>query len=197
MNILSLENVNKTFGGIKAISNVDLEINQGSIVGLVGPNGSGKTTLFNIITGIYPVDKGKIRFFDQQIQNLPTHKIINQGISRTFQNIRLFTDMSVLENVLVGYHRKINVCFFSIIVNGLAAKKSEKAAVEKSFELLEFIGLVNEANNLAGDLSYGQQRRLEIARALASDPKLLLLDEPSAGMNTQEAVDLNRILPRS
>jgi len=188
--LLSLRNLSKTFGGLVAVTGVSFEVEENSIVGLIGPNGAGKTTVFNIITGNYKPDGGEVFFDRNDITGLPTHEIVNLGIARTFQNIRLFQDMSVLENVLAGRHCRMASGLFSSIFKPPSQRREEKMAVERAMRELAFVGLDAQFSNLAGNLSYGNQRLLEIARALASDPRFLILDEPAGGMNDQETAAL-------
>ncbi|WP_127360840.1 ABC transporter ATP-binding protein [Actinacidiphila soli] len=183
--ILQATGVIMRFGGLTAVRNVDLTVNSGEIVGLIGPNGAGKTTFFNCLTGLYVPTEGTVAYKGTVLPPKP-HLVTNAGIARTFQNIRLFSNMTVLENVLVGRHTRTKEGLFAALVRGPRYHKAEAASRERAMELLEFIGLENKADHLARNLPYGEQRKLEIARALASEPGLLLLDEPTAGMNPQE-----------
>ena len=187
MTLLKADDICMYFGGVKAVCHVDVEIKRGQILGIIGPNGSGKTTFFNVLTGIYQPTAGQFLFDGQDISGWPPHRITQVGIARTFQNIRLFGNMSVLENVLVGEHSKLNATLWGVVFRTSAEKQDEIAAREKAEELLSFVGLIDRAGDFAVNLAYGEQRRLELARALASQPKLLLLDEPTAGMNPSEA----------
>jgi branched-chain amino acid transport system ATP-binding protein len=184
--LLQIKALHKEFGGLVALSNLDLEINQGEIFSLIGPNGAGKTTVFNMVSGLYAPTSGEIRLGDAPISGRRPHTIAGMGISRTFQNIRLFAKMSVLDNVLVGGHLRFNAPYWSSILRTRGERVEEKKAVERARETLAFVGLKRRHDDLAQNLAYGMQRRLEIARALASEPKLLLLDEPAAGTNPQE-----------
>jgi branched-chain amino acid transport system ATP-binding protein len=184
--MLSLQGVSKTFGGLTAVNDVSFEVAEGSIVGLIGPNGAGKTTTFNLITGNYRPDRGEIRFLGKAISGLPTHLIVALGIARTFQTIRLFQSLSVLENVLAGCHCRLRAGLFAGMLRTPAERREEREAVELALEELAFVGLAGQAANRAGSLSYGNQRLLEVARALATRPRLLILDEPAGGMNGQE-----------
>ncbi|MFJ8768553.1 ABC transporter ATP-binding protein [Streptomyces clavifer] len=183
--VLDAGGVTMRFGGLTAVRDVDLKVNAGEIVGLIGPNGAGKTTFFNCLTGLYVPTEGTVRYKGTVLPPKP-HLVTQAGIARTFQNIRLFANMTVLENVLVGRHTRTKEGLWSALVRGPGFKKAEAASHARSMELLEFIGLQDKADHLARNLPYGDQRKLEIARALASDPGLLLLDEPTAGMNPQE-----------
>lgn len=173
------------FGGLTAVRSVDFTVNAGEIVGLIGPNGAGKTTFFNCLTGLYVPTEGTVSYQGTVLPPKP-HLVTKAGIARTFQNIRLFANMTVLENVLVGRHTRTKEGLWSALLRGPGFKKAEKASEERAMELLEFIGLAHKRDHLARNLPYGEQRKLEIARALASEPGLLLLDEPTAGMNPQE-----------
>lgn len=188
--VLKIKNISKNFGGISALTDVSFSINQGEIFGLIGPNGAGKTTLFNVITNMFPPTSGEISFFDEKITGIKPHKITDKGICRTFQNIRLFSQMNALENVLVGGHSRTKSGVFSGVFRTKSQRTEEEKLRETAKELLEMVGLSTYADVTAENLAYGQQRRLEIARALASDPKLLLLDEPAAGMNETETDEL-------
>ena len=190
MSLLSLENITKTFGGLVAVDAVSFDVTEGSIFGLIGPNGAGKTTVFNLITGNYKVDTGQIRFNGEVITGKLTHKIVEKGIARTFQTIRLFSNMSVLENVLAGYHCRIRSGPVAAMLRLPKQRAEERRALGKSLAELNFVGLGHESENLASNLSYGNQRLLEIARALASNPRLIILDEPAGGMNEQETAAL-------
>ncbi|HYY26247.1 MAG TPA: ABC transporter ATP-binding protein [Candidatus Udaeobacter sp.] len=190
MALLELRDVSKRFGGLQALARVNLQVEAGMIASLIGPNGAGKTTLFNTLTGIYRPDSGEIRFQNQPLIGLKPEKITRAGITRTFQNIRLFSHMSVLENVLVGMHWRMHTSLFDILLGTRHFHAREQAAADKARELIELAGLGGREDEWAHRLSYGEQRRLEIARALAAEPKLLLLDEPTAGMNTSEAYSL-------
>ncbi|MEU8676594.1 ABC transporter ATP-binding protein [Streptomyces sp. NPDC048560] len=183
--VLDASGVTMRFGGLTAVRSVDLTVSAGEIVGLIGPNGAGKTTFFNCLTGLYVPTEGKVSYKGTVLPPKP-HLVTQAGIARTFQNIRLFANMSVLENVLVGRHTRTKEGLWSALVRGPGFKRAEAASHARAMELLEFIGLQDKADNLARNLPYGDQRKLEIARALASDPGLLLLDEPTAGMNPQE-----------
>ena len=189
--MLKLENLTIKFGGLIAVNDVSLEIAKGSIFGLIGPNGAGKTTLFNLISGVYKPTSGNIIFQGKQIGGMPPYKVNELGIARTYQNINLFKKMTVLENVMVGCHTRSKEGIFGALLRTGRQKEEEKAIVKKSMEILEFMGLKDKADFLASNLSYGEQRRLEISRALASDPQLILLDEPAAGMNANEKLELN------
>ena len=187
---LVLRHVSKRFGGLLAVDNLDLEVPEGRILSLIGPNGAGKTTVFNMITGVYPPTEGTIAYQGKKLNNLRSHRIISQGIARTFQNIRLFKSMTVLENVQVGMHCRTRSGAFRALFQSSFAILEEKEIVEKALEILEFFGLVDYRNEYASNLPYGDQRRLEIARAVATRPKTLLLDEPAAGMNPSETAEL-------
>lgn len=183
--VLDASGVTMRFGGLTAVKGVDLTVNSGEIVGLIGPNGAGKTTFFNCLTGLYIPTEGKVSYKGTVLPPKP-HLVTKAGIARTFQNIRLFSNMTVLENVLVGRHTRTKEGLWSALLRLPGYHKAEDASRERAMELLEFIGLQDKADHLARNLPYGDQRKLEIARALASDPGLLLLDEPTAGMNPQE-----------
>lgn len=189
-----MQNVVKRFGGLTAVSNMSFQVEKGEIFGVIGPNGAGKTTIFNLITGVYPVSEGNILFDGQSISGKKPYQIINGGIARTFQNIRLFTGMTVLENILVGQHDHLKAGFFASILHTGAQKKEEKEARKEAMELLRFVGLEQDADRPATELPYGKQRKLEIARALAAHPKLILLDEPAAGMNDSETAALTELI---
>jgi branched-chain amino acid transport system ATP-binding protein len=184
--LLIAQQVRKEFGGLVAVNDVDFTIPRGGIVGLIGPNGAGKTTFFNMLTGVYKPTEGVIVFDEHDITGEPPHKITKLGVGRTFQNIRLFEYMTSLENVLVGMHHRLKGGIIGSIFGLPRVRHEERDADEKARELLHFCGLKNREDTLARNLPYGDQRRLEVARALATDPKLLLLDEPTAGMNPQE-----------
>ncbi|MCZ4121218.1 ABC transporter ATP-binding protein [Streptomyces sp. H39-S7] len=183
--LLHASGVTMRFGGLTAVRSVDLTVNTGEIVGLIGPNGAGKTTFFNCLTGLYVPTEGTVSYQGKVLPPKP-HLVTQAGIARTFQNIRLFANMTVLENVLVGRHTRTKEGLFSALLRGPGFKRAEAASRDRAMELLAFIGLEAKAEHLARNLPYGDQRKLEIARALASDPGLLLLDEPTAGMNPQE-----------
>jgi branched-chain amino acid transport system ATP-binding protein len=188
--LLSAQGITMRFGGLVAVNNVDFTIPRGGIVSLIGPNGAGKTTFFNTITGLYKPTSGRMIFDGKDITGTPPSSITALGIARTFQNIRLFANMTALENVLVGQHCRLRSGLLGIVVRTPAVRQEEAEAREKAVRLLKFVRLTGAADDLAKNLPYGDQRRLEIARALASNPKLLLLDEPTAGMNPQETVSL-------
>lgn len=188
--LLKLENVGIQFGGLKAVSGVNMELFKGEMVGLIGPNGAGKTTIFNQLTGVYIPTEGIITFDGNKINGLPPYKITRKGISRTFQNIRLFGDMTVLDNVKVAYHSQSKHSIISSILRLPSHFKGEQEIEEKAISFLKIFNLDSYKDEMAKNLPYGQQRRLEIARALAASPKLLLLDEPAAGMNPQETKQL-------
>ncbi|MFF3318887.1 ABC transporter ATP-binding protein [Streptomyces sp. NPDC003035] len=183
--VLDASGVTMRFGGLTAVRGVNLTVREGEIVGLIGPNGAGKTTFFNCLTGLYVPTEGQVSYKGTVLPPKP-HLVTKAGIARTFQNIRLFSNMTVLENVLVGRHTRTKEGLWSALLRGPGFKKAEVASRERAMELLEFVGLANKAEHLARNLPYGEQRKLEIARALASDPGLLLLDEPTAGMNQNE-----------
>lgn len=188
--MLKLDHVTLKFGGLYANQDVSFEVEKGSIFGLIGPNGAGKTTLFNVISGVYKPTSGKVIFDGERIDGLQPYQVNERGIARTYQNINLFKDMSALENVKVGCHNWTKASFASVVFRTPAMRREEEHIREKSMESLEFLGLRHLADKMAGSLPYGQQRRLEIARALASNPKMILLDEPAAGMNTTEKMEL-------
>lgn len=190
MALLEIANITKTFGGLKAISDVTFSLEKGRIVSIIGPNGAGKTTFFNALTGIYLPDCGTIKFNGKSLVGLRTDQIAARGIARTFQNIRLFADMSVIENIMVGMHVHLKQSAIATLFRLESFKKEERESEQKALRLMKYVGLNNVENELAKNLPYGAQRRLEIARALAADPQLLLLDEPAAGMNPQETEDI-------
>jgi len=187
---LILENVSKRFGGLLAVNQLDLEVPEGKILSLIGPNGAGKTTVFNMITGVYPPSEGFIAYQGDKLNNLRSNRIIAKGIARTFQNIRLFKSMTVLENVQVGMHCRTKSGAVRALLKTPTEVREEKQITAESLKILEFIGLIDHYNDYASNLPYGEQRRLEIARALATQPNILLLDEPAAGMNPSETADL-------
>lgn len=196
MALLTAQKVTKRFGGLVAVNSVDFEIPEKSIVSIIGPNGAGKTTFFNCITGFNHADEGTITFEGAEIQKLRPDQITKLGISRTYQNIRLFANMSAIENILVGQHKFLQSPWFSAVLRTRGMKEEEERALEESKRLLRFVDLRGKGDMLARNLAYGEQRRLEIARALAAKPKLLLLDEPSAGMNPRETEDLTDFIRR-
>lgn len=196
MALLEVKKITKNFGGLTAVSDVSLELNEGELVGLIGPNGAGKTTLFNLLTGVYEPSEGTVTLDGHLLNGKAPYKIATLGLSRTFQNIRLFKDLTVLDNVLIafGNHHKPHVLasFFRLP----AFYKNEEELKAKALELLAIFDLDKEAETLAKNLAYGQQRRLEIVRALATEPKILFLDEPAAGMNPQETAELTALIRR-
>jgi branched-chain amino acid transport system ATP-binding protein len=195
--LLQLKNIEKRFGGLKALNNVSLTIPQGCVYGLIGPNGAGKTTLFNVITGLYQAEAGERVFAGNKLAlKTKPHKIVERGIARTFQNIRLFSHMTALENVMVARHGKTRTGVVGAILRHAAARAEEQGVRQKAFELLRYVGIEASANKLARELAYGDQRRLEIARALATEPRLLALDEPAAGMNPTETAGLRELIAR-
>jgi len=192
--LLEARDVGKRFGGVQALADVSFSIRRGEIYGLIGPNGAGKTTLFNVLTGIYSPDQGSFEFDGSPLTGLAPHQVAARGIARTFQNIRLFANLSVLENVMIGRHVRTHAGVVGAILRNRATLAEEAAIERRAFELLEYVGIRARANDPAGSLPYGDQRRLEIARALATEPKLLALDEPAAGMNPSETLALRKLL---
>ena len=192
--LLALEGVTMMFGGLKAVSELDLEVRAGELVGLIGPNGAGKTTVFNAITGVYAPTAGRIRFEGRPIQGLKPHAIAHRGITRTFQNIRLFSSRNCRDNVCIAAHQHARAGLLAALLRTPGFAADERAMREQADELLAVLGLTEWAEVRASDLPYGQQRRLEIARALAGRPKLLLLDEPAAGLNPQESQELMHLI---
>ena len=192
--LLEVDRIERRFGGLVALSDVSFAIRRGEIYGLIGPNGAGKTTLFNVLTGIYRQDVGTIRFQGAELRNATPDRIAKLGIARTFQNIRLFANLSALENVMIGRHVRTHASVFGAILRNPATLAEERAIEKRAHELLDYVGIAHRGNELAKHLSYGDQRRLEIARALATDPQLLALDEPAAGMNASEKADLRKLL---
>ena len=188
--VLDVRNLGIDFGGLTAVDSFNITIGPTDISGLIGPNGAGKTTIFNLLTGVYQPTRGSVLINGIDIKGMPTHKVNRLGIARTFQNIRLFSEMTALENVKVGMHNEIKCPFIASLLHLPAYHKAEKKANEKAMELLDFMGLADVADVKAGSLPYGVQRRLEIVRALASNPSIILLDEPAAGMNPSETTEL-------
>ncbi|HXZ55431.1 MAG TPA: ABC transporter ATP-binding protein [Burkholderiales bacterium] len=194
--LLEAKNVSKRFGGIEALSGVSFSISHGEIFGLIGPNGAGKTTLFNLLTGLAPIDGGSFALDGRSIAGLKPDRVAARGIARTFQNIRLFGNLSALENVMIGRHVRTRAGVLGAVLRNRATRAEEAGIERRAAELLDYVGLGARANEAAGNLPYGDQRRLEIARALATDPLLLALDEPAAGMNASEAAGLRELLER-
>jgi branched-chain amino acid transport system ATP-binding protein len=196
MSLLLAERIAKRFGGVQALHNVSFSINAREIYGLIGPNGAGKTTLFNVLTGIYEPDDGEFTFNGQPLEGLKAHQVAAAGIGRTFQNIRLFVNLSALENVMIGRHARTKAGVIGAVLRTPSTLREEKHIERRGLELLDYVGIRARANDAAGSLAYGDQRRLEIARALATEPRLLALDEPAAGMNPAERVALGRLIRR-
>ncbi len=194
MSLLAATQVSKRFGGVQALHEVSFGIAAGEIYGLIGPNGAGKTTLFNVLTGIYRPDGGAFAFDGRDITALAPERVAGAGIARTFQNIRLFHNLSVLENVMIGRHVRTHAGVFGAILRDRATREEERGIERRALELLDYVGIRARANDAANSLPYGDQRRLEIARALATGPKLLALDEPAAGMNATERVALGKLI---
>jgi branched-chain amino acid transport system ATP-binding protein len=194
--LLELTGVTQRFGGVVALSGVDLSVPEGSIFALIGPNGAGKTTVFNLITGVYTPTEGEVRFAGSKISGLRPHLVTASGVARTFQNIRLFDNMSALENVMVGADARHKTSVGGAALGLPRHRREEKEGRARGLELLEFVGVAGVAEETAKNLSYGDQRRLEIARALATEPKLLLLDEPAAGLNASEKLGLAQLIRR-
>ena len=196
MILLSLNNLTKSFGGLVAVAGVSLEVERGDVMGLIGPNGAGKTTVFNLITGASRPDDGHIFFEGRSLEGLKPHRIVHLGLARTFQTIRLFPRLSVLENVLSGAHCRMKSSFLASLLRLPAQRREERAALVQAMNELKFVGLEDLWQAEAGSLSYGDQRRLEIARALATEPKLIVLDEPAGGMNERETLELRELVAR-
>ncbi len=194
--LLSASGVNKRFGGLQALSDVGLRIARGQVYGLIGPNGAGKTTFFNVVTGLYTPDSGRFELDGAVYEPTAVHRVAEAGIARTFQNIRLFGDMTALENVMVGRHVRTRAGVLGAVLRTAGQRAEEAAIRRRALELLDYVGIARYAEFQARTLSYGDQRRLEIARALATDPKLLALDEPAAGMNATEKLTLRELLVR-
>jgi len=191
---LKAENVSKSFDGLKALSKISLEVKEMEILALIGPNGAGKTTFFNILSGIYLPSEGIIKFKDKDIIGLKPYQITESGIARTFQNIRVFPQMTILENILSGFFFKAKYTIFDCLFKTKRYKKEEEKGIELAYHIARFVGLENKGNELAKNLPYGEQKRLEIARALATKPSLLLLDEPTGGMNPKETGDMIELI---
>ena len=194
MDILQINKMGITFGGLRAVSNLNLTIKQGELVGLIGPNGAGKTTAFNLITGVYQPTEGEVVFRGKNTKGLPSFKVTQMGMARTFQNIRLFSELSVLDNVKIAYTYHVQYSLLESITRLGRYYKEEQEITEKALKLLEIFGLQDKAYEIAKNLPYGEQRRLEIARALATEPQFVLLDEPAAGMNPQETHELMKLI---
>jgi len=188
--LLELNEITVQFGGLTAVDGLALTVQEGQIAALIGPNGAGKSTIFNVISGIYRPNRGKVRFAGEEITGLPANAITARGIARTFQNIRLFRALTVLDNVKLGRHCRTRAGILGSLLRGARVRAEEQAIIDYARRMLTMVGLDDKREEIAGSLSYGEQRRLEIARAMASEPRLLLLDEPAAGMNPQEKVDL-------
>jgi branched-chain amino acid transport system ATP-binding protein len=196
MALLEVEKATKRFGGLLAVQELDFTLEQGMIASVIGPNGAGKTTFFNCIAGFYRIDEGRILLDGTEIHKLPSHKIAHLGLARTYQNIRLFGGMSTLDNVLVGEHQHLSTSWIQAVFRTPAVTREEQQATEEALRLLEYVGLAGKGPIQASNLSYGDQRRLEVARALASQPRLLLLDEPTAGMNPAETKGMTDLFRR-
>lgn len=194
--LLEIKGISKRFGGLTAVSNVSLNVEEGSITAVIGPNGAGKTTFFNMITGFYNPDEGQVLFNGKRIDKMRPDQVVQQGIARTFQNIRLFTKMTAIENIMVGMDRHLKSNLTSILLHTPKMKLEEERVKVEAYQWMQYVGIESIANSEAGSLPYGVQRRLEIARALAGHPKLLLLDEPAAGMNPRETVEMSEFIRR-
>jgi branched-chain amino acid transport system ATP-binding protein len=194
--ILEVQDLTKMFGGVKAQDQISFSIEKGIVCGLIGPNGAGKTTLFNMITGIYRPDAGKVVFNGRDIRKTPVHKLVKAGVARTFQHVELFSSMTLLENILVGMHVRTKAGFWAAVTRIPAMKREERQSRRRAEELLEFTGLCADAHKMAGDLPAGRQKTAQIARALASEPLLLLLDEPAAGLNPVETHALGKLIQK-
>lgn len=192
--LLKVDNVSMVFGGLRAVSNLSMHIDEGELIGLIGPNGAGKTTAFNMITGVYTPTEGKVYFNGQQSSGKKSYQVTQMGMARTFQNIRLFSELSVIDNVKIAYNMHVTYNLADAIVRDGKYLSEEEFITQKALELLKIFHLEQEAHEVAKNLPYGKQRRLEIARALATEPKLLLLDEPAAGMNPQETKELMEMI---
>ncbi len=194
--LLEAKSISKHFGGLAALTEVSLFVRRGEIFGVIGPNGAGKTTLFNVLTGLYHPDSGEFTFDGARLNGLKPHRVAECGIARTFQNIRLFANMTALENVMVGRHVRTRTGVVGAVFKDAATRAEEVAIARRASELLQYVGIAERAHTLARQLPYGDQRRLEIARALATEPKLLALDEPAAGMNATETAGLKKLLEK-
>lgn len=194
--LLQTEGLSKRFGGLQALSEVSFSIRKGDIYGLIGPNGAGKTTLFNVMTGLYIPESGRCLFAGRNLTECKPHQIAESGFARTFQNIRLFGSLSALENVMIGRHVRTHAGVLGAILRNRSTRQEEEQIEARAYELLDYVGIAQHANEIARSLSYGDQRRLEIARALATDPMLLALDEPAAGMNPSETVVLRQLIEK-
>ncbi|AWG36839.1 ABC transporter ATP-binding protein [Alcaligenes aquatilis] len=194
--LLQAEGLSKRFGGLQALSDVSFSIRKGDIYGLIGPNGAGKTTLFNVMTGLYIPESGRCAFAGRNLTDCKPHQIAESGFARTFQNIRLFGSLSALENVMIGRHVRTRAGVLGAVMRNRATRQEEEQIEARAYELLDYVGIAQHANEIARSLSYGDQRRLEIARALATDPMLLALDEPAAGMNPSETVVLRQLIEK-
>lgn len=192
--LLKVDNVSMVFGGLRAVSNLSMHIDEGELIGLIGPNGAGKTTAFNMITGVYTPTEGKVYFNGQQSSGKKSYQVTQMGMARTFQNIRLFSELSVIDNVKIAYNMHVTYNLADAIVRDGKYLSEEEFITQKALDLLKIFHLEEEAHEVAKNLPYGKQRRLEIARALATEPKLLLLDEPAAGMNPQETKELMEMI---
>lgn len=191
-----IKNISKSFGGLVAVNDLSLEVKKDSIFSVIGPNGAGKTSLFNVLTGVYQPDEGSIHWNGKRISRLPPEAIAKRGIARTFQNIRLFGAMTVFENVFVAQHSRMHYNFFDAVSRNPRFKKWERKGTQKAYDLLAYFGFEDRAEELARNLPYGDQRKLEMARALALEPNLLLLDEPAAGLNPNETLDLRDLIKK-
>lgn len=196
MSLLVLDQVTKSFGGLTAVSDLSMTLEPGHIYALIGPNGAGKTTVFNMITGVYQLTSGRVVLNGTDLKGVPPHKIVEMGIARTYQNIRLFKKASALENVMTGFHCRTKANMFSIVFNPKKVREEDERVRRESEHLLDYMGMLDKKDEMANSLPYGHQRLLEIARALATQPKLLLLDEPAAGMNSEEKQELAAIIRR-
>ncbi|WP_313701880.1 ABC transporter ATP-binding protein [Achromobacter sp.] len=194
--LLQAQGLGKRFGGLQALSDVSFDIEQGEIYGLIGPNGAGKTTLFNVLTGLYIPEEGTCTFNGESMSGKKPHEVAYAGLARTFQNIRLFANLSAIENVMIGRHMRTRAGVLGAVLRTRATRAEEAAIEARAQELLDYVGIGHRANDVARSLPYGDQRRLEIARALATDPKLLALDEPAAGMNASETVVLRKLVEK-